>query len=128
SLSTNAFTGPHKISRYRQNWLTRGAKKTANNYSNVIALINAANVPTNSPAYWENLSGLIDVDQWAHIFAVEHSVGNWDSVGNRNAQNMYAWKPDGGKWKLMIWDLNIVLASPAGPDTPNNSGNPNPNT
>jgi len=127
-LSTNPFTGPHKISRYRQNWLTRSANKTANDYTNVIAIINAANVPTNNPAYWENLSGLIDVDEWAHIFAVEHAVGNWDSVGNRNAQNMYAWKPDGGKWKLMIWDLNIVLAAATTPDTPSATATPSPNS
>jgi hypothetical protein len=126
--STNSATGPHKIARYRQNWLTRSADKTANDYTNVVALIETANIPTTNPVYWQNLSGLIDVEQWAHIFAVEHAVGNWDSFGNRNSQNMYGWKPNGGKWKLMIWDYNIVLGSSAGPDTPSGSGNPNPNT
>src|SRR5204862_4546948 len=64
SLSTNA----HKITRYRQNWLSRSTDVTANDYTNVIALINAASLPTTHPAYWQNLSGLIDIEQWAHTF------------------------------------------------------------
>jgi hypothetical protein len=129
--STNSVTGPHKIARYRQNWLTRSADKTANDYTNVIALINAANIPTTNPVYWQNLSGLIDVEQWARTFAVQHAVGNWDSFGNRNAQNMYGYKPANGKWKLMTWDFNIVLnnaagASGAGPGT--TSDMPSPTT
>jgi hypothetical protein len=114
NLSTNATTGPHKIARYRQNYLTRSADKTANDYTNVIALIDTANIPSTNAAYWQNLSGIIDHEQWARIFAVEHAVGNWDSYGNRNSQNMYGWKPNNGKWKLMIWDYNIVLREPRG--------------
>ncbi|HTD66149.1 MAG TPA: CotH kinase family protein, partial [Candidatus Limnocylindria bacterium] len=114
TLTRNLSTNAHKIARYRQNYLSRSADATANDYTNVIALIEAANVPQSNPAYWRNLSGLIDVDQWAHIFAVEHAVGNWDSFGGVNAQNMYGYKPNGGKWKLMIWDLNIVLNNASG--------------
>jgi len=108
NLSTNA----HKLTRYRQNWLTRSADKTANDYTNVIAIIEAANQPTTSPQYWQNFSGLVDIDQWTRIFAIEHGVGNWDSFGGVNAQNMYGYKPKDGKWKLMIWDYNIVLNNP----------------
>ncbi len=120
TLTRNMSTNAHKIARYRQNWLTRSADKTANDYTNVIALTEAASLPTSHPAYWQNLSGLIDVDQWAHIFAIEHAVGNWDSFGGVNAQNMYGWKPNHGKWKLMIWDLNIVLNNPNTGDTQSN--------
>src|SRR6185503_14733836 len=77
TLTRNLSTNAHKITRYLQNYLSRSADKTANDYTNVIALIEAANVPTASPAYWQNLSGLIDIEQWAHIFAVEHAAGNW---------------------------------------------------
>ncbi|HWN96235.1 MAG TPA: lamin tail domain-containing protein, partial [Methylomirabilota bacterium] len=114
TLTPNLSTNAHKITRYRQNYLTRSADKTANDYTNVIALINAAAMPTTSPSYWQNLDALIDVEQWAHIFAVEHAVGNWDSFGGVNAQNMYGYKPDHGKWKLMIWDFNIVLNNASG--------------
>jgi hypothetical protein len=112
TLTRNLSTNAHKIARYRQNWLTRSADKTANDYTNVIAIIEAANVPTTSPVYWQNFSGLVDIDQWTRIFAIEHAVGNWDSFGGVNAQNMYGYKPTQGKWKLMIWDYNIVLNNP----------------
>jgi len=137
TLMPNLSTNAHKIARYRQNYLARSADKTANDYTNVIALINAANVPATNASYWQNFSGLVDIDQWTRLFAVEHAVGNWDSFGNRNSQNMYGYKPNGGKWKLMIWDLNIVVNNAAGAggvgpgttsDMPTGTGNPNPNT
>ena len=64
---------------------------------------------------------LAEMEEWLRIFAVQHSVGNWDSFGNRNAQNMYGYKPTQGKWTLMSWDFNIVLGNsgsdgPAGDD------------
>ncbi|HEY0551736.1 MAG TPA: lamin tail domain-containing protein, partial [Verrucomicrobiae bacterium] len=60
TLTPNLSTNAHKITRYRQNYLSRSADTTANDYTNVIALINAAALPTSHPAYWQNLSGLID--------------------------------------------------------------------
>ncbi len=112
TLTRNLSTNAHKIARYRQNWLTRSADKTANDYTNVIAIIEAANIPSSNPTYWQNFSGLVDIDQWTRIFAHEHAMGNWDSFGNVNAQNMYGYKPKDGKWKLMIWDHNIVINNP----------------
>jgi hypothetical protein len=120
TMTRNLSTNAHKIARYRQNWLTRSADKTALDYTNVIALTEAASLPTSHPAYWQNLGGLIDVDHWARIFAIEHAVGNWDSFGGVNAQNMYGYKPTQGKWKLMIWDYNIVLNNPNTGDTQSN--------
>src|SRR2546427_12856639 len=46
-----------------------------------------------------------------HIFAVRHSVGDWDSIGSQNEQNMYGYKPLTGEWTLFIWDMNIVLGN-----------------
>jgi hypothetical protein len=63
------------------------------------------------------MAGLADMTGWLRTFAVEHAVGNWDSFGNRNAQNMYAYKPERGPWKLLIWDFNIVLGN-SGSDGP----------
>jgi hypothetical protein len=45
-------------------------------------------------------------------------MGNWDSVGYRNAQNTYSYKPRNGRWELIIWDANIVLGN--GSDGPSN--------
>ncbi|HMJ88430.1 MAG TPA: lamin tail domain-containing protein, partial [Candidatus Acidoferrum sp.] len=113
-VSTN---NAHKLAAYRQTWLARTKANAKNDYSEILALTTVASLPTTSPAYWQNFEGLVDVDHWARNFAVQHAVGNWDSFGNRNAQNVYGYKPTFGKWKQFVWDFNIVLGN-SGSDTP----------
>lgn len=110
--------GAKKLARYRWSWSPRAEHGTANNYANVFALVDAANTPA-SGSYTANMEALVDMEQWLRTFAIEHAVGNWDSFGNRNAQNMYAYKPTQDKWKLLIWDFNIVLGN-SGSDGPSN--------
>jgi hypothetical protein len=89
----------------------------------VFALVDAANTPTNvnnGANFVTNLEAVADIDQWMQTFALEHAIGNWDSFGFRNAQNMYAYKPTLGLWQLIIWDINIVIgggtrSTPVGP-------------
>jgi hypothetical protein len=108
------YTGPtgniKKLARYRYNWLTRAANGTANDYTNVWDLIDAANTPPRGD-YVANMKHLVDMEEWMGVFAVQHAVGNWDSFGNSNAQNMYGYKPSRGKWTLLTWDFNIVLGN-----------------
>ncbi len=112
----NTTGGQKKLARYRWNYLSRRSPDSANNYTNVFALIDAANT-YQSPSFVSNLENLADMEEWMRIFAVEHSVGNWDSFGAQNAQNMYGYKPLNGKWTLFIWDYNIVLGDGSwGPD------------
>lgn len=99
-----------KLARYRWNWLVRGADLTANNYSNVLDFINVATDWTNSN-YGAKVEKLVDVDEWMRFFAINHALGNWDSVGYRNAQNTYSYKPRQGRWELIMWDANIVLGN-----------------
>jgi hypothetical protein len=101
-----------KSARQRHNYLVRGANGTANDFSAVFALIDAANTSTNGwDALTANMSAVADMDEWFRIFAVEHASGNWDSFGAQNSQNMYGYKPKDGKYTLMIWDWNIVLGN-----------------
>jgi hypothetical protein len=102
--------GVRKMARYRYNYLTRAANQTANNYSNVFNLIDAANVPAGA-SFIKGMETQADMELWMRTFAINHAVGNWDSFGNQNAQNMYAYKPENGRWSLMIWDFNIVLGN-----------------
>ncbi|MDB6039507.1 MAG: putative secreted protein, partial [Verrucomicrobiales bacterium] len=115
----NAYTtgGQKKLARYRWNFLNRRSPDSANNYTNVFALIDAAN-SYRSSSYVSNMESLVDMEEWLRIFAIEHAVGNWDSFGAQNAQNMYGYKPLNGKWTLFIWDYNIVLGNSGswGPD------------
>jgi hypothetical protein len=111
--SLNNYTttgGVKKTARYRYNWSPRAFKGTANDYSDVFSLIDAFNTPAGGP-FQDNVESAADMQQWLRTFAIEHAVGNWDSFGYRNAQNMYAYKPSRDKWKLIIWDFNIVLGN-----------------
>ncbi|WCJ60031.1 lamin tail domain-containing protein [Fontisphaera persica] len=110
TLNAYYSQGQHKLARYRHNYLTRAAKGTANDYTNVFQLVEAAS--QTGSAFVSAMEPLVDTEQWLKTFAVEHAVGNWDSFGNRNAQNMYGYKGDVNKWRLIIFDLNIVLNSP----------------
>ena len=102
----------HKAARYRNNYLVRAAGGTANDYQSVFDLVDAGNsaLPNNN-LLTQNFSAVADWDQWFRIFACEHATGNWDSVGARNEQNMYGYKPRDKKWTLMIWDWNILLGN-----------------
>jgi len=93
--------GPYFLPRYRWNYLTRAANTTANNYTNVFKLIDAAYTPPGS-AYTAAMDALVDSEEWMRIFAVHHSVGDWDHFGSQNAQNMYAYLPTQGKWTLFL--------------------------
>ncbi|HYV32138.1 MAG TPA: CotH kinase family protein, partial [Candidatus Binatia bacterium] len=100
--------GVKKRARYRWNYQGRALNGTANNYTNVFGLIDAANTPASGPLA-PNLDGIADLEQWMRTFALEHAVGNWDSFGYRNEQNMFAYKPEHARWQLLIWDINIVF-------------------
>src|SRR5437016_2656821 len=109
----NDFTtvdGSKMLARYRWNYLMRRTPDSANNYTNVFALIDAANTPDPN-TYVANMEALVNMEEWMRIFAVEHAVGNWDAFGAQNEQNMYGYKSVNGKWTLFIWDYNIVLGN-----------------
>jgi regulation of enolase protein 1 (concanavalin A-like superfamily) len=117
TMNNYVSDGVKKLARYRWNYLKRAAQQTANDYSNVFQLVDTANLLVPGD-YTDNMDALVDTDEWMGIFAVEHACGNWDSFGYRNSQNMYGYKPQRGKWTLMIWDYNIVLGN-SGSDGPN---------
>ncbi len=100
----------HKLARYRHNFLARAVKGSVNDYADVFSLIDAADVPAGA-GHVANMEAVCDMEQWMRTFAVHHSVGDWDHFGSRNSQNMYGYKAASGRWKLMIWDMNIVIGN-----------------
>ncbi|HXJ76774.1 MAG TPA: lamin tail domain-containing protein, partial [Candidatus Dormibacteraeota bacterium] len=101
--------GVKKTARYRWAWTPRGAASTMNNFTNLFELVDAVNSPSNT--YTAAIDSTVDIEQWMRTFASEHLVGNWDSYGYGNGQNMYAYKPQGGRWKMMIWDMDVSLGN-----------------
>jgi hypothetical protein len=107
--------GAKKTARYRWAWTPRASEGTMNDFTNLFALVDAVNSPTNT--YTAAVEAAVDIEQWMRTFAVEHIVGNWDSYGYGNGQNMYAYKPAGGRWKMIMWDLDVCLGNAS--DLPN---------
>ncbi|PYM12678.1 MAG: hypothetical protein DME18_10795, partial [Verrucomicrobia bacterium] len=105
--------GAKKLARYRWNWLPRAVKNSANDYTNLFALVDAANAPGPEP-YTSQMEALADIDEMMGIFAVEHIVNNFDSWGHEIGKNMYAYKPEHGKWLTFMFDIDwVMLASSA---------------
>jgi len=108
-LNNYATTGGvKKRARYRWNWQPRAVHGSANDFTNLFTLVDVAGAPTNA-VYVQNLDAIADVENWMRTFALEHALGNWDSYGYRNQQNMYAYKPERGRWSMLIWDINIIF-------------------
>ncbi|MCX8156916.1 MAG: lamin tail domain-containing protein, partial [Verrucomicrobiae bacterium] len=108
--------GAKKLARYRWIFSQRGNPDSAVAYTNLFALVDAANLPLSSVESRLNL--IADMDKWMRLFAFEHAIGNWDSWGNNNGQNVFLARPQGRPWTLMPVDADILLGSaPSDPPT-----------
>lgn len=100
-----------KKARYRYNWEIRRTADSADNFTNVFSLIDAANT-AGSPNFVASVNGLADMENWMRVFAANHAAGNWDSFGSSNGQNLYSYFGAGGtRCSLMMWDFNIVIGN-----------------
>jgi len=99
--------GAKKRERYRWTFLRRGADRV-HDFTSLFALVDALNAPKPEP-YTSSTLGLVDVEQWMRIFAVEHIIANFDSYGHEIGKNMYAYKPFEGKWQLYMFDLDWLM-------------------
>ena len=99
--------GEKKTARYRWNWLKR-SYDSANNYTNIFNLVDALNAPRPEP-YTSQTEALMDVEECMRVFAFEHMINNFDSWGHIIGKNMYAYKPQHGKWQLYAFDLDWLM-------------------
>lgn len=103
--------GLKKREHYRWNWMFRATDRR-DDYSSLLALVDAINSPRPEP-YTSATSSLVDIEEWMGIFATEHIIVNFDAYGHEIGKNMYAYKPDHGKWQLYMFDLDwAMLAAP----------------
>lgn len=104
--------GQKKVARYRWNWLKRAVRGSASNYEQLFELIDAAN-PAPGPEYPSLLTALADIEEWMRVFATENIVVNFDAWGYDIGKNMYAYKPERGRWQLFMWDIDWVMTASA---------------
>ena len=111
TTTINGVPNQYKLARYRWMWWIRQYPDSANDFGDVFALIDAANTPQSSPAYYANMEAMVDTEEWLRLSAMEHATGDWDSLFTQNQWNMYSYKPTMGKWTALKWDWNITLGS-----------------
>jgi len=110
-----AFTttgGVKKTARYRWNWRPRAIQGSANDFTDLFNLVDAANIQVN---YQPSVECVADMEHWARTFAVNDLSSFWDAFGNRNGKNTYLYKPEHSGWKLFCWDFDVGLGVFADP-------------
>ena len=121
TTTVNGTPNQYKLARYRWPFVLHQSPDSANNYSSVFALVDAANTvssPTLVPdPYDAALESLVDTEEWMRLSAMEHATGDFDSFFYVNQWNMFLYKPIRGKWTALKWDWNVTLGNVGwGPD------------
>jgi hypothetical protein len=98
--------GTKKIARYRWNWRPRAVRGSANDFSDLLALVDTVNVQSD---YLAQVEANVDMDHWMRTFAMNDLASFWDAFGNGNAKNTFLYKPQRDGWKLMCWDFDVGL-------------------
>src|SRR5260370_18840541 len=103
----NGVPGQYNPGRSRCLSWFRKYPDSANNFTNVFALITAANLPPSSPAYNSSLEALADTEEFMRMSALQHATGDWDDWFTQSLWNMYIYKPSRRKWPALKWYWTI---------------------
>jgi hypothetical protein len=107
TLQNFVVAGQKRTERYRWTWRPR-ARAEPNDFADLFALVDAATAASPEPLTTAT-DGLVDIPEWMRHFALQHTVGNWDTYGYERGKNCFAYKPTEGPWRLLLWDLDLVL-------------------
>jgi len=103
--------GVKKTASYRYTFEPRRTADSANNFTNVFSLVDAAS-SYGTPNYVANMENLADMENWMRVFAANHAAGNWDTYGSSSGQNLYGYIGSRGtKYSLLMFDFNVVLGT-----------------
>jgi len=103
--------GVKKRAPYRWTFMVRRTADSADNYTNVYRLVDAAST-YGMTGYADNMKSIANMENWMRVFAANHAGGNWDSFGAQNAQNLYGYVgTQGTKYSLLMFDFNISIGN-----------------
>ena len=107
--TTDPATGAlrKKTEKYRWFWSDRAADRSGD-YANIFFLADALNASGPEP-YTSQTEAVVDIEEWMGVFAAEHIINNFDSWGHDIGKNMYAFKPQHGRWQLYWFDLDWLM-------------------
>lgn len=106
SLERFTSGGVLKVARYRWNWRPR-ATDSQLDFTHFLDLVEAVNAPVTP--YQSAVEGLVDVEDWMRMFAMNDLCSYWDGFGNPNAKNTFLYKPVDDRWRLIPWDFDVGL-------------------
>ena len=112
--------GAKKTARYRWSWMLEPDNTGPESYTNFFALVDTMNLGHTNPQYGPQVSTLVDVEGWMRAFAARHLVGDYDGYGYNRGKNSSTYKPAGGAWHMILWDLDFGLGA-GGNQGPNSS-------
>jgi hypothetical protein len=95
--------------RYRWNWLKRAVNNSANDYDRLFALTEVLHTAGPAEVYGAEVEQVVDVDEWVRAFAIPRIVNNDDMYSFFAGHNMYAYKPERGKWRMIPVDHDLVF-------------------
>jgi hypothetical protein len=101
--------GVKKKARYRWNLERKSNGPHDDNYSNLFSLVDAANL-TNGE-YTASMEAVVDVQEWMRLIALRHVVVDWDAYGFRRGKNMFMYRPEDDRWRLLLWDMDMGLGA-----------------
>jgi hypothetical protein len=85
---------------------------SANDYSLIYGLIDAvspADNPNSATIDPDRFSTVADWEAWMQHFAIQRTVGNWDSYGWERGKNDYLYRGATGGFRHMPWDIDYCL-------------------
>jgi hypothetical protein len=103
-----------KKARYRWMWEKKfNQGKLDDDYTDLFATVNALTVPDVN-IYPRQVEAVIEADEWLTALAFRHVVGDWDGYGYNRGKNQFIYRPDGGKFYMLLWDLDFSLGCNGG--------------
>ncbi len=105
----NKSSGGVDEKRYRWNWRPR-ATENPDDWSPLTSLITVVN-DFSSPDYERRVQAWMDVPNFLRPVITHHVCSSWDSYAYQRGKNMYAYKPDGQPWRLLMWDIELALGA-----------------
>jgi hypothetical protein len=115
SASLQNFTtvgGVKKQARYRWSWEKKFNGGYTDDYSSLFETVNALNAP--DAIYVSQVEGSLNTEEWLSALALRHVVSDWDGYGYNRGKNQFAYRPRGGKFHMLLWDLDFAIGCTGG--------------
>jgi spore coat protein H len=110
SNNYNVYKPETDLLTFQTNLYEKQNNKTAADYSDVIALVNALNSPlrlTNTQKWLEELEARCNVDHFLKYLAINNTIANWDSYGVLKHNYYFVTKKNRIHW--VPYDLNLSM-------------------